>query len=211
MKNLAEKPVRIVVFAKAPQAGKAKTRLIPALGAQGAAHLAQRMLTRTLRQALAADIGTVELCAEPKVGSEAWRGVTLPPEIMTSEQVTGDLGARLAAATAHAAAQGEAVLLIGTDCPELDAPKLRAAARSLATQDAVLYPTADGGYALLGLNRFHASLFRDVPWSTGAVARLTLERLQALAWSVHIAPALHDVDEPEDLIYWNDHGVLDEA
>lgn len=190
--------LRIVVFAKAPQPGLAKTRLIPALGAEGAAELARRMLQHTLREALAADVGTVELCASPDTAEAAWQGVELPPGIAISAQGEGDLGARLARA-ARRVLQDEDVLLIGTDCPDLSAERLRVAAQALRHSDAVIHRTHDGGYALLGLRRFDAAPFADMPWSTDAVARLTLQRLAVLGWTVHEGEVLHDIDVPRDL------------
>lgn len=195
------RPLRIIVFAKAPQPGFAKTRLIPALGAEGAALLARRMLQHTLREALAADIGTVELCAVPVVAEAAWQGVELPQGIAISEQGEGDLGARLARASQRAFGGGETVLLVGTDCPQLTAMHLRVAASALNGCDAIIHRAHDGGYALLGLRRFDPLLFSEIPWSTVAVARLTLERIAALGWTVHEGEVLRDIDVPEDLEY----------
>ena len=98
---------RIIVFAKAPQPGFAKTRLIPALGAEGAAELAQQMLSNTLFEALAADIGTVELCSTPKIDDIAWQGIALPLGIEITDQGEGDLGARLARASERAIENAE--------------------------------------------------------------------------------------------------------
>jgi rSAM/selenodomain-associated transferase 1 len=157
---------RILVFAKAPVSGRAKTRLIPALGAAGAAGLARRLLEHTLAQALAAGCGTVELCASPDFSAPEWADVPLPPGVATSAQGDGDLGARLARAARRHLAQGARVLLIGTDCPALSAVRLQAAAAALADHEAALYPALDGGYTLLGLRADHPSLFADIPWST---------------------------------------------
>ncbi len=191
--------VRILIFAKAPVAGLAKTRLIPSLGAQGAAELAQRMLAYTLEQAMSAGVGPVELCVTPSPADPVWQVFTAPAHATWSDQGEGDLGARMARAARRSDGLGEAVLLIGTDCPTLDAAQLQAAAHSLETFDATLVPSADGGYVLLGLKRFHASLFKDIEWSTATVARETLLRLQQLGCRVHIYPIVHDIDEPEDL------------
>ncbi|RFC40332.1 MAG: hypothetical protein DID89_2727546987 [Candidatus Nitrotoga sp. CP45] len=190
---------RIIIFAKAPQPGFAKTRLIPALGAEGAAKLAQQMLANTLSEALAAGIGTVELCGTPKIDDVAWQGITLPIGIEISDQGEGDLGARLARASERAIENAEAVLLIGTDCVEISATLLREAAQSLHEHDAVIHCTADGGYALLGLKRYSAVLFSDMPWSTDAVASTTIARIGQLGWTLHIGQLLHDVDAPQDL------------
>jgi glycosyltransferase A (GT-A) superfamily protein (DUF2064 family) len=94
---------------------------------------------------------------------------------------------------------GENVLLIGTDCPSLDAGRLRAAARALESHHAVLHPAADGGYALLGLGRFDPSIFAAMPWSTDRVAAETVGRIEALGWSLDLRETLRDVDEPADL------------
>lgn len=190
---------RVIVFAKAPLAGYAKTRLIPELGPAGAANLARQMLHRTLESAVAAGVGPVELCVTPGITSPAWSGVDITQEIEISTQGDGDLGVRLARAAQRALERDEAVLLIGTDCIEMRAPLLREAACTLERKDAVIYPAADGGYVLLGLTGFHASLFSDIAWSTDSVAAETSARIRQLGWSLETGSPLHDVDEPEDL------------
>lgn len=192
---------RIIVFAKAPKPGFAKTRLIPLLGAEGAAELAQQMLSNTLFRALAADIGTVELCCTPKIDDVAWQGIALPVGIEITDQGEGDLGARLARASKRALENSKFALLIGTDCVEMSTTLLREAALSLHEHDAVIHCTADGGYALLGLKRYSAAPFIDMPWSTDTVASTTITRIEQLGWSLHVGQLLHDVDTPEDLKY----------
>ena len=91
------------------------------------------------------------------------------------------------------------ILLIVTDCPALDRHRLRAAAEALLTHDAVIHPTLDGGYALLGLRRFDSSLFAGIGWSGPDVAADTIARIEALGWSLHVGDTLRDIDEPEDL------------
>lgn len=194
-------PVRIVIFAKAPVPGRVKTRLIPALGETGAARLAARMLNRALEQALSADVGPVELCMSPSLDSPEWAGIPLPPGIETSDQGEGDLGERMARATRRTFARGEAVLLTGTDCPQLTGTLLREVAAHLADHDAVMHRAEDGGYPLLGLRVFDGSLFTDIPWSTATVADLTLERLATLGWRVWVGETLRDIDEPADLAW----------
>jgi rSAM/selenodomain-associated transferase 1 len=192
---------RIIIFAKAPLPGFAKTRLIPALGATGAAELAQQMLFNTLHEAISAEIGTVELCVTPAIHHPAWRGIPFPKGIEISDQGEGDLGARLALASERALAKAEQVLLIGTDCVEMSGGLLREAAQILQEHDAVIHCTADGGYALLGLRRYNPFLFSDMPWSTDAVADITIARIGQLGLSLHVGQILHDVDEPQDLKY----------
>lgn len=195
------KPCRIVIIAKLPLAGYAKTRLSPALGEEGAARLAGRMLHHTVRTTLAAQIGPVELCAAPTSAHPGWKALALPGALDWSDQGEGDLGQRMARAAARTLAQGETLLLIGTDCPALTSDHLRTAAAALGDQHEALIPTFDGGYALLGLAEMTPSVFIDMPWSTADVAHLTLKRLSAAGRRVQIGPTLHDIDEPADLVH----------
>jgi rSAM/selenodomain-associated transferase 1 len=197
--GVAVKSTKIIIFAKAPQPGWAKTRLIPALGAEGAAELALRMLRVTLAAARQAAIGPVELCVTPEIADRAWQNVTFTHTLEINSQGSGDLGARLARATARALEHHNSVLLIGTDCPLLNAPALRAAAAKLRRADAVIYPTVDGGFALLGLRQSDVSVFSDIAWSTNEVTSEVMKRINALQWSVHVGPTLYDIDEPADL------------
>lgn len=190
---------RIVVIAKAPIAGFAKTRLIPALGAEGAARLAERMLHHTVGNALAAGLGPVELCTTPAPEDPAWARLDLPTDLEWSEQGDGDLGMRMARAAGRTLCRGERVILIGTDCPAIDAEDLQSASRALDTHDAFMQPTIDGGYALLALRAFHPLIFHDIRWSTDTVAFETLCRAGRLGWRVLSRRALHDIDAPPDL------------
>jgi uncharacterized protein len=207
MSGLAQSGARVIVFAKAPVAGAAKTRLIPALGAQGAAHLAQRMLQHTLAQARAANCGALELCATPDQDATAWRTGELPSNLAWSAQGEGNLGQRMARAFQRSIEQHGRVVLMGTDCPELSAQHIAQAVHALDTHDAAMIPVADGGYILLALTRFDASLFENMPWSTPAVATITLERMAALGWTTRVFAPLHDIDEPADLQWLPPHWV----
>lgn len=198
------KPVRIIIFAKAPQPGLAKTRLIPALGAEGAATLAQKMLADTLAAAVAATVGPVELCVTPAIEDPAWQGLRPDANVATSAQGDGDLGARMARAAKRALEQSEPVILIGTDCAEMSAELLQQASTGLETSDALIYPTADGGYALLGLKSFDEQVFSNIAWSTATVAASTIAKMRATNRHVHIGATLHDIDTPDDLRWLGD-------
>jgi uncharacterized protein len=190
----------IVVFAKAPVAGYAKTRLIPALGAQGAAELAQRLLVRAVNAARDAGLGTAELCCAPDSRHPAFAALAQQGLTLT-DQGEGDLGERMARAIERGLAHHTKFLLIGTDAPQLSAEVLRSAAAALDTHEAVFVPALDGGYVLVGLRRSVPSLFRDIPWSTPHVMQRTRERLaQAGIAHAELAP-LADIDEPADLIH----------
>jgi rSAM/selenodomain-associated transferase 1 len=197
----------IVVFAKAPVAGYAKTRLIPALGAQGAADLAERLMHAALTRAVAARLGPVELCVAPDRAHRAFGDAVLRHGVALTEQGDGDLGERMARAFERVLRTQPQVLLLGTDAPGLDAAYLRGAALALRDADAVFGPAADGGYTLVGLKQPRAELFTHMRWSHDRVMAHTRERLaQANLRHVEL-PVLHDVDEPDDLTHLAAHGI----
>jgi uncharacterized protein len=189
----------VIVFAKAPVAGYAKTRLIAALGARGAALLAERLLQRTVEAAVAAGIGPVELCCTPSTDHPAFAAWAGTGRVRLSVQGDGDLGARMLRAFERVLARPGCAIGIGIDAPALDARYLREAARRLDSSEVVLGPALDGGYTLIGLRQPIAALFEDIPWSTGAVLESTRDRLKHLALPhAELAP-LGDIDEPADL------------
>ena len=191
----------LIVFAKAPRPGHAKTRLIAALGAEGAAHLAERLLHATLDHAHEADVGPVELCVTPAGTHPAFAAAALRGPLVLTDQGSGDLGERMARAFDRVLSGHDRALLIGTDAPLLDAPYLRAAAAALDDADAVVGPAADGGYTLVGLRRPAPALFAGMRWSHDRVMSHTRERLAALGLRHVELPLLHDVDEPADLVH----------
>jgi hypothetical protein len=211
--------LHLIVFAKAPVAGQAKTRLMPALGAAGAAALAERLLERAVDACLAAreaaplaatEVGnerragptvTVELCTTPDTAHAAFQRLAHKPGLQLSTQGEGDLGARMDRALTRALATAQAALLIGTDAPALDAAMLLQAAQALAQHDAVFVPALDGGYALVGLRQPVPLLFSQMAWSTPQVMAHTRERARqaGLRWAE--LQAVADVDLPADLVH----------
>jgi rSAM/selenodomain-associated transferase 1 len=196
----------VIVLAKAPVPGQVKTRLIPVLGPEGAAALAARMLAHAVQAAVDAEVGSVELCLAPDARApeaESALDTLRTPAVSPLERTAqgdGDLGARMARALDRGLARDLRVLMIGTDCPALDATVLRAAATALETHDAVLGPALDGGYVLIGARVSLPFVFADMPWSTDRVLDLTRSRLAAhrICWAE--LPPMRDVDEPDDLV-----------
>jgi rSAM/selenodomain-associated transferase 1 len=191
----------VIVFAKAPRAGYAKTRLIPALGESAAAQLAEQLMYATLQQAIDAAVGPVELCVTPDRDHPAFTAAAGRHPIALTDQGDGDLGQRMARAFQRVLATQPRALLIGTDAPGLDATYLRHAAAALDDVDAVFGPAADGGYALVGLRRPVPSLFEAMRWSHDRVMADTRQRI-ARSHLRHVElPVLHDIDEPADLTH----------
>jgi rSAM/selenodomain-associated transferase 1 len=148
--QLISQSVSVLVFAKAPVAGHSKTRLIPALGADGAAQLATTLLDRALTTAKAARLGPVQLWCTPDTSHPALIAAAQAHGASLHQQQGEDLGERMNHALGCALLEGRrGALLIGTDCPTLTAEDLRAAAAKLQNKrDAVLIPASDGGYVL---------------------------------------------------------------
>lgn len=189
----------MLVFAKAPQPGTVKTRLIPVLGAQGAAALHARLVEHTLATVCAAHAGVLELHCAPDATDPFFQRCGDQYGLALATQRGGDLGERMHRAFASALATAPRVILVGTDCPALTARHLRQAHLALADgNDAVFVPVEDGGYALIGLACNDARLFKNIPWGSAQVMAQTRERLRSLHWRWHELDTLWDVDRPAD-------------
>lgn len=191
----------VIVFAKAPVPGLAKTRLSPALGQIGAAALAGRMLRHALAEATAADVGPVELCAAPDAAHPALQAAAAEHGASLTEQGPGGLGLRMHRALGRTLMRHGRALLIGTDAPALDAAVLRRAASALQDHDAVFVPALDGGYALVGQRRADPRWFSNMTWSHDRVMEDTRERLRTAGVRWTELPPVADIDEPGDLVH----------
>ncbi len=191
------------IFAKYPEPGRAKTRLIPALGPEGAAALHDQLVRHTLSSVRM-------LTRDREVDAAIWTAGCDPTRFAEHFKSTfpcvaqpdGDLGTRMLAAMRSMLRTAPAAVLIGTDCPDLSPGILAAAFDALRTADVVLGPANDGGYYLIGLRRPIPALFEGIEWSTPTVLSRTLERAAALGATVRLLPTLSDVDEPQDLAVW---------
>jgi uncharacterized protein len=187
----------IAILAKAPLPGLAKTRLVPVLGADGAANLQARFIAHTVATAQSAALGPVTLWVAPDPHHPVFQAFAAPPGVALAVQPEGDLGARMMAAVE--AARGPAIV-VGTDCPALTPEHLRAAAQALVDGiDVVVIPADDGGYGLIGMERPQPALFEGMIWSTSSVMAETRCRLSRLGLSWREPARLWDVDVPADL------------
>ena len=193
----------ILVFAKAPLPGYAKTRLIPLLGAQGAADLQAQLIRRALTMAVGSKLAPVQLwtCgAEQRAFFDAFLHDV---DGRMHVQRGRDLGARMADACAQALQHADFAVIIGTDCPALDAAYLEHACAALqAGTEVVLGPAEDGGYVLIGLRRAEPRIFQHIDWGTSAVLAQTRAQLRRLGISAAELPTLWDVDDADDFARW---------
>lgn len=190
----------LLVFARAPVPGQAKTRLIPVLGAPGAAALHARLVRHALGQAVAAKVGPVRLCCAPDARHPFFAECARDFEVELWEQQGADLGQRMAHALAGGLRAFGRILLMGTDCPALNPLLLRAAAQALQSHAAVFVPAKDGGYVLVGVRDAVPPIFDGVDWGSAAVMGHTRVSLQALGIRWQELPPLADIDTPRDLL-----------
>jgi uncharacterized protein len=193
---------RLIIFTRYPTPGRVKTRLIPAVGAEGAARLHRQMTAHTVHEArrwLSVRPGAITICydgSDRDGVQEDWLGKDLDYQL----QSAGDLGIRMNAAIEFASNSGaERVVLVGTDCPGLTAAIITTAFDRLLTNDLVLGAAVDGGYYLIGMCRARPELFTEIEWSTDRVCSQTIEIAQTLNLSIGDVETLGDVDRPEDL------------
>jgi uncharacterized protein len=188
----------ILIFLKAPVPGRAKTRLAAGVGDARAMEIYAKLVQRQL--AAIPDDWPVEVHFAP-AQSEAlmrrWVGERVNRAFYP--QVDTGLGERLIHAGEGAFARGaEAAFFIGGDCPGLDRAMLQRATAALEADSAVLGPTVDGGYYLLGLSTFQSAVFQDIDWGTEHVADQTRGGLRAVVGAWQELPRLRDVDTVED-------------
>lgn len=190
----------LALMARAPLAGAAKTRLIPALGEAGAAALHRALVAHAVGQIMAEPPCPVELWCAPDTRDPEFARLAAGHSLVLREQPAGELGERMRLILDDCLGRAGAALVAGTDCPALGPRVLGEALDALAAgQDAVLVPVADGGYAAIGLRAPAPWLFAAMPWGGPEVAAITRERLRARGWAWHETERLWDVDRPGDL------------
>ncbi len=205
----------IGILARAPVPGACKTRLIPAIGADGAAQLQRALIGRTLTTACAAAADRVVLFTDGDTGDGLWDALRRQHPIDIAPQCGPDLGARMAHAMQALLAHHARAILVGTDCLTLHPGTLQAAAAALAQARMVFVPAEDGGYALVGATAFPARVFGDLAWGTRTVMADTRERLRGAGWAPDAdwieLDTGWDIDRPADLQRAVTAGLIDAA
>src|ERR1051326_699546 len=195
---------RLILFTRFPVAGRAQTRLIARLRAEGAAQLQREMTEHTLARIWPLiERRKVKLEVRFEDGSREDMRRWLGNGLDYLPQGNGDLGERMARASAEAFEEGaQGVIIIGADCPELDAALIERALELLRTHRLVFGPAKDGGYYLVALSTATPKIFEGVPWSTKSVLETSIARGRQLGVEAPLLPELSDVDESEDLEVW---------
>jgi uncharacterized protein len=187
----------LILFTRYPVAGQTKTRLIPALGAEGAAQLQRQMTVHSLAMAQQCRVAVQVCFCGGTIGQmRDWLGDG--PDYQP--QGEGDLGDRMTGAFKLAFGQGyDRVVIIGTDCPGIDADLVRDGLHRLRQEDLVFGVASDGGYYLVGMRQLIPEIFQDIPWSSELVLSKTLAIVDRLDFTYDLLKTLSDIDRPEDL------------
>ena len=199
------------MFAKAPVPGAVKTRLAPLLGPAGAAALHAGLVRRALSTAIEAHAGPVELWCTPAETHPFFERCARDFGVALRRQVGQDLGERMQAAFAAAHSAGNALVLIGSDCPALLPSDLCVAMQALSSQDVVIQPAEDGGFVLIGLAAPVPQLFEGIAWGESVVMSQTRARLARIGVRWRELAILWDVDRPEDYARLQQEGLLPEV
>jgi rSAM/selenodomain-associated transferase 1 len=200
--------IRIAIFTRAPAPGTAKTRLIPALGPEGAAQLHAALTEHAIARALEANVGPVELWCAPDAAHPFFAQCAREYGVALRAQPAGDLGDKMLAAVE--AARGP-LLLMGSDCPAITAADLRDCADALGQGvDAVFLPAEDGGYGLVGAMRPIPQIFAGVEWGGPRVMAQTREKLEGMKLNWREPRVVWDIDLPEDYTRLLREGLLGE-
>ncbi|QTN33760.1 TIGR04282 family arsenosugar biosynthesis glycosyltransferase [Akkermansiaceae bacterium] len=193
----------LIVMTRLPAEGFVKTRLIPALGAIGAmdfhGRLARHCISRAASFCSAGQGRKMTICFTGGTTTEAkcWLA---DGEFHFRQQADGDLGERMRIAAGEEFAAGaEKVLIVGTDCPEMDQAALEEAASSLGKHDLVFGPALDGGYYLIGMAKLEPAVFQGISWGTELVLPQSCEAARKAGLTFHLLSPLPDVDVPEDI------------
>ena len=186
----------LIIFVKNPIPGMVKTRLAKTVGDDAAVKVYKYLLEHTKTEVLKTELPATVFFGNEMPPADLWSAAGF-----VRKQQTGDtLGERMQNAFEEMAHSGfEKILIIGSDCPALDAQLISDAVKLLDRADFVLGPAQDGGYYLLGLKKIEPDIFAEIPWSTGKVLEMTLQRLQQKKYQVKLLPVLSDIDHEDDL------------
>ncbi len=192
----------LIQFARAPQEGQVKTRMLPHLSPAQACALHCELTEWTCRQLLDSGLGDVQLSVAGDTHHVLFSRCMALGVMQLTQQRGADLGERMYSALQCGLAQYDSVILVGSDCPGIDPAYLRQAMGALRKAPIVIGPAADGGYVLLGARVITEAIFRDMPWGSDQVYAKTILALRQAKLEWVELPVLTDIDRPADLPVW---------
>lgn len=201
---MLKKSNKLLIFTKSPVLGEVKTRLQPEYSPEQSLIVHKSLLANTLELTKKLDNIDVELCCAPDRNTSFFLECEDKYPLELNNQHGADLGERMALSFSIALQKYENVVVIGTDCPDIDEGYINEAFTALNEVDAVIGPAMDGGYVLLGLRKFALEIFSGISWGGDTVLVQTENALDELGWSYKELTMKNDVDRPEDLLRYPD-------
>lgn len=192
----------VLVFTRSPEPGRVKTRLIPALGERGAMQLHQRLLLHTLETVSQPGHHDILCFVTPDTGNAFLLECADRFALKIHLQWGNGLGERMSHAIEFAMQHYRYVIVVGSDCPELNAADFQQVLHALRNgSDVVLIPAYDGGYVLIAMEKHFPELFTGVDWGTDKVLSQTLQKAAGLNLNAYVLSEKHDIDTEDDLQY----------
>ena len=195
---------KLLIFTKSPILGEVKTRLQPDYSPEQSLLVHKNLMLNTLALTKKLENFDIELCCAPDRNTSFFLDCENKFPIELGNQQGDDLGERMAFSLSVSLQTYEKVVVIGTDCPDIDTGYITQAFSALDESDAVIGPASDGGYVLLGLTKFSIEIFTDISWGSDKVFSQTKKALEKLPWSFKELGIMHDLDRPEDLLRYQD-------
>lgn len=197
--NMKKDSCKLLIFTRSPVLGEVKTRLQPEFSPQQSLKLHKKMMLNTLALSEKLPALSTELCCTPNRNTLFFLECENQFPVTLSNQQGDDLGERMAFSLSVALQSYDKVIIIGTDCPDIDQEYIDQALNELDNVDVVLGPASDGGYVLLGLRKFSLELFTGINWGSDKVLSQTRKVLNKLNWPFKELAIMHDIDRPEDV------------
>ncbi len=189
----------LIIFIKNTRLGYVKTRLAATVGNEKALEIYQQLLAKTRAAALDSTAERSLWYSDTVVENDEWDSAFFNKKL----QPAGDLGQRMSSAFRQEMEGGATkAVIIGSDCPDVNGAVIDQALQLLDHNDVVVGPTFDGGYYLLGMNRYLPGLFENVAWSTPEVLETTREKCITNGYSLALLPLLNDIDDEGD---WDEY------
>jgi len=201
---MPKKSNKLLIFTRSPVLGEVKTRLQPEYSPEQSFEIHKKLLLKTLALTKELEDIDIELCCTPDRNTLFFLECENNFPITLSNQQGVELGERMAYSLSVALQTHDKVVVIGTDCPDLDKTYITQAFNTLNDKDVVIGPAADGGYVLLGLKIFSIDLFTGFNWGSDSVLNQTREVLNKLSCSYEELGIMHDLDRPEDCHRYKD-------
>lgn len=195
----------ILCFCKQPTPGLVKSRLAKDLGDEAAAKVYMLLLNETIKIISKLNLKIFLYCY-PNINHPTLSQYTSEFHLTLKKQHGDDLGMKMHHAIEKHLCTNNNVVLIGTDCLEIDANYISKAFEDLnAGYDIVLGPATDGGYALIGANKIDLSIFQNINWGTNQVLKQTEEKIKNLNWRYSCLTKVRDLDNLDDYKYFSTH------